>query len=247
MNTDKNIHSGHRQRVIENYLFNPSSFADHQVLELLLFFVLPRVDTNPLAHKLINTFGSLSGVFNASAEQLLAVKGVGEKVASFLVAMGNTFSRIKDENEEVPTLSSPSTIKEYLGKFLSDKKQECFVFLSLDKRFKLISKHFFKSDSNAHVRTDVPEILTAISVHKPSFVVIAHNHPSGNALPSQEDIYSTKKLCLLCDINDVVLIDHVIFAGEQSFSFKSEGLLEKLSKNLSLEKLFDAVKDDTII
>lgn len=242
MNVDKNIHLGHRQRVIENYLRRPDSFADHQVLELLLFFVLPRVDTNPLAHKLINTFGSLGGVFNATVEQLLSVRGVGKKVASYIVSIGDVFSRIKNEQKETPILSSPRAIKDYLGTFFKGAKDEQFVFLSLDKRFRLISKQVFKNDSAHQVRTDIPEIVTAISIHKPSFAVLAHNHPSGNPLPSQEDIFSTKKLCLLCDINDVALIDHVIFAGEQSFSFKSEGLLNNLSQNLSLEKLFETIK-----
>ena len=107
MSKEKNLHAGHRARAVELLLNNADALTDHQILEVLLFYVIPRQDTNPLAHKLIKIFGDLEGVFNASLTQLSAVEGVGEKVSAFILAMGEVLKRSAKKQERKIYLIGP--------------------------------------------------------------------------------------------------------------------------------------------
>ena len=100
------IHAGHRDRMYDKLLNSPDSLSEHEYLEVLLFSFIPRKNTNPIAHKLLRTFGSLSGVFNASAKELMTVDGIGKSVATKIVAVGKIFQRVKDKKEKTFTWSS---------------------------------------------------------------------------------------------------------------------------------------------
>lgn len=238
MKEDKNLHAGHRERTIKNFLVNSDAFSDHQVLEIMLYFVVPRIDTNPLAHRLFNMFGDLDTIFNSSIEQLMSVEGVGKKVATFILATGNMLKRIENKKQKEIYFSSSSITKDFCIKLFDGSRSERFVMLLLDKKFKLISKVEFSDESKSMVRADLPELTKAISVFKPVYIIVAHNHTSGKANPSKEDNYATKKLNLLCELNDVNLIDHVIVADKNVFSYKDENLMEKIKQENSLSNLF---------
>ena len=111
MSKEKNVHAGHRARAVDLLLNNADALSDHQILEVLLFYVIPRQDTNPLAHKLIKIFGDLEGVFNASLSQLSAVEGVGEKVSAFILAMGEVLKRSAKKQERKIDFSQKNTKK----------------------------------------------------------------------------------------------------------------------------------------
>lgn len=242
MSEQKNLHAGHRARAVQLLLNNAGALADHQILEVLLFYIVPRVDTNPLAHKLIKLFGDLNGVFNASAEQLSAVDGVGEKVSGFIVAMGEVLKRSNEKSDKKIDFSTPQKTKEYLINLLGQEKCEKFIMLLLDKKYSLIAKVEFTDNEKHKVSAEIPELASALTVYKPHYAILTHNHTSSDCSPTEEDDLSTKKLNVLCALHGVSLIDHVIVSGTKTFSYKGENLIDEIKRKSTLEKLFNEIK-----
>ena len=238
----ENLHSGHRERTIKKFLLSPSTFAEHEVLEALLFYAIPRVDTNPLAHKLIKMFGSLDGVFNATHEQLVSVEGVGDKVASYLMLVGQVVKRTSNNSKMNIKLKNTFEVKEWLIDFFNGKSLESFVMIMLDDNYNLVAHCEFSDKSISEVKADVPEVVTAFNIHKPKFAIFSHNHPSSDVSPSQMDDLATKKLNLLCEINDVNVLDHIIVAGSDTFSYRQSGKLDHIKQTASLNRLFKEIK-----
>lgn len=241
MGKDKNLHAGHRARAVELLLNNASALTDHQILEVLLFYVVPRIDTNPLAHRLIKIFGDLNGVFGATKEQLASVEGVGEKVSAFIIAMGEVLKRADQKSERQIDFSTPQKTKEYLINLLGEEKCEKFVALLLDKRFSLVARVEFTDNEKHKVSAEIPELVSVLNVYKPHYIILAHNHTSKNCSPTVEDDVATKKINLICELNGVNLIDHVIVAGERTFSYKAEGIIEQIKKQTNIEKIFNDI------
>ncbi len=242
MSVDNNVHKGHRERTIKKFLESADSFSEHEVLEVLLFFAMPRVDTNPLAHRLIQMFGSLDGVFNATAEQLTSVNGVGEKIATQILLISQIVKRIsKGKGKQDVYLFNFAKTKEYLVEIFKGLRHEKFVVLLLNKKFKLIANVEFSNDTVHSVKAEVPDFVKAINIHKPAFAIIAHNHPSGNVLPSEQDDFTTKKLNVIFELHDVNLFDHVIVCGEMAYSYNQERRIDQIKK-ATLNKLFDEIQ-----
>ena len=242
MSKEKNLHAGHRSRAVELLLNNADALTDHQILEVLLFYVIPRQDTNPLAHKLIKIFGDLDGVFSASLTQLSAVEGVGERVSAFLLAMGEVLKRGRKKQVMKLDFSTPQRTKEYLVNLLGEEKNEKFIMLLLDKKYSLIAKVEFTDNERHKVSAEIPELVSALNVYKPYYAILTHNHTSGDCSPTKEDDLSTKKINLLCELNGVNLVDHVIVSGNKTFSYKGENLIDQIKKQANLEKIFSEIK-----
>ncbi len=243
MSLTGDIHAGHRERAIEGFLKNTDGLNDHQVLEILLFFAIPRKDTNPLAHKLIKFFGDLNGVFSATQTQLMSVDGVGKKVAAFIVAISEIFKRMENKKEKQISFSNPQQTKEYLFGIFEGLSHEKFMMLFLDARFKLLAKVEFTDNQRDKVSAEIPEVVSAINIYKPTYAIMAHNHTSGSALPSNEDHFATKKLNLICELHDVNLIDHIIISFNNSFSYKGENLIDNIKRQCNLENIFNGIKE----
>ena len=239
MDKGENLHAGHRARLVEKFLKNPELFSDHEILEILLFYALPRKDTNALAHKFLKTFGDLNGVLNASTEQLKSVDGSGDRVATFLMLFKKTLERVNNlKKKEVYMQNYQQTI-DVVVPFFDNMRTETFVMFLLDKNFKLLAKASFCDNKEASVGADLPELISAFNIHKPTYAIMAHNHPSNNPLPSKEDFLTTKKIFVLCELNGVALIDHVIVSGKKTYSFRFEGHIEKFEKTVKLNNIFD--------
>ncbi len=243
MSLMENVHAGHRERMVEGFLKNTDGFNDHQVLEMLLFFAIPRKDTNPLAHKLIKFFGDLKGVFSASVEQLMSVDGVGKKIASFIVSIAEVFRRIEGKKEKDISFSNPMQTKEYLLSVFEGLSSEKFIMLFLDNKFKLLAKVEFTDNQRDKVSAEIPEVVSAINIYKPTYAIMAHNHTSGSALPSNEDHFATKKMNLICELHDVNLIDHIIISFDNSFSYKGENLIDNIKRQCNLKNIFNGIKE----
>ena len=242
MNTASNIHAGHRERAIEVFIKNTDGLADHQVLEILLFFAIPRKDTNPLAHKLLKIFGDLKGVFSANLEQLMAVEGVGKRIASFILAIAEVFKRIESKKQKEILFSNPHKTKEYLYQLFDGLNHEKFMMIFLDSKFKQQAKVEFTDNEKDKVSAEIPEVVSAINVYKPTYAIMAHNHTSGSVFPSDEDHFATKKINIICELHDVNLIDHIIICGKNAFSYKGENLIDNIKKQSSLENIFNGIK-----
>ena len=236
------IHAGHRERAIESFLKNADALNDHQVLEILLFFAIPRKDTNPLAHKLIRIFGDLQGVFSATHTQLLAVEGIGKKTASYIIATKEVLKRIQDKKQKEISFSNPHQTKEFLLSIFEGLSHEKFMMIYLDARFKLLAKVEFTDKQKDKVSAEIPEVVSTINVYKPTYAIMAHNHTSGSTKPSKEDLFATKKINIICELHGVNLIDHIIVSENDAFSFKGENLIEDIKKQCNLQSIFNEIR-----
>lgn len=241
----ENLHAGHRKRKIENFLKNPDGLSEHELLEVLLFSVVPRKDTNELAHILIRAFGGLKGVFSASPSELTAVDGVGEKIASHIAVFGKIMNCVyanADEKKEKIKFSSFASVKTGIKEYFQGLTIEKFMLVFLDKAYKEIFSLSYDGDSDEYVSANVQEISMAIVINKPTFIVLAHNHPSGEILPSDADDYATRKMNVICEMNGVQLIDHIIYSENEVFSYYKNGRLDRIKSTANLAEVFESFK-----
>lgn len=230
MFSETEIHKGHRERMQEKLFSESFALSDHELLEILLYGCIPRQDTNPLAHELLQMFGSLQGVFKASETELLQINGVGKKVADHIRLMGKLSEVLGERiiyDKRPPYGNSGQTVSQ-LREYFTDAPCEKFVVVFLDKERKQIFRLDFKSGAFDRVFTDNSEIAHAMALRKPAYIVLAHNHPSGNPDPSDSDDVSTMKLLALCDLHGAELSDHVIFTENGYYSYFESGKIDEM-------------------
>ena len=220
------IHTGHRQRLKERFLKEGlDHFVEHQVLELLLFYCIPRIDTNPLAHNLLERFGSLAQVLEAPVEELEKVPGIGTNAATFL-SLTTAVGRYYLVNRSMQTVILPTIEKcgRYLQPFFYGRRNETVYMLCLDAKCKVLCCKEVGEGSVNSAGISVRRIVeTALGANATS-VVLAHNHPSGLAIPSNEDIYTTKRVAMALQAVEIQLVDHIIVADEEFVSLAQSGL-----------------------
>lgn len=218
-------HSGHRSRLKARFREQGlDGFTDIQVLELLLFYCIPQKDTNPLAHDLLRRFGSLHQVLDASVEELMKVPGIGEHTALFL-HMITEISRFYQvdratKTEVLPTLE---LCAQYMLPFFFGRRFETVFLLCLDAKCKVLCCRELGEGSVNAAGISVRKVVeTALSAGASS-VVLAHNHPSGVAIPSEEDIQTTQRITSALRAVDITLADHLIVADEDYVSMALSG------------------------
>lgn len=222
------IHDGHRERMRGRFLKNGlSGFADHEALELLLYYAIPRGDVNPVAHALMDRFGSLSGVFSAPAELLTQVEGVGERTATLLRLIPQIAqkARLSDLEREL-ALNTRERVGAYLLELFSRERNEAVYEICLDGKGKLLACRRLGEGSASAVTLDVRAVVQNALLCSASSVILAHNHPSGVALPSQEDRTATLRVQDALATVDVRLEDHIVVADHDFISFSESGLLD---------------------
>ncbi len=212
---EKNIHSGHRKRVKANVIKNGfSQLEEHKLLELMLFYSIPREDTNELAHKLINEFGSFEDVFKANIEQLKRVEGVGENTAVMIAAMGEAFYRISKANPSKKRIyKNTEDLKEYAVSLLQGENIEKVVLMCFDETKKLKRCSLISEGDKVSSEIDMKKIIKIIVDSDSSIAVLAHNHPTGTAEPSAYDIDATRTVCVTLRKIGYALADHIIVGG----------------------------------
>ena len=216
------IHGGHRQRLKNRFLEEGlDHFDDHQVLELLLFYCIPRQDTNPIAHALLEHFGSLSQVMEASPSELKKVSGMGEASATFLSLLNafNRYYQVKRASSAV-ILNTLAQCGQYLIPFFYGRKNETVYLLCLDAKCKVLCcKEVGEGSVNSAAVPIRRVVEMALSANATS-VVLAHNHPSGLAIPSDEDQLTTRQLDIALASVDITLVDHIIIADDDFVSLR---------------------------
>lgn len=220
------LHEGHRQRLKNRFRKEGlDGFTDVQVLELLLFFCIPRRDTNPIAHELLARFGSLHQVLEAPLHELEKIDGIGEQ-ASTLISLTRQLARsygVSQVSVE-KILNTTARCGEYLKPFFLGKRDETVYLLSLDAKCKVLSCMEVGKGSVNSAGLSVRKIVeTALSVNATS-VVLAHNHPSGLALPSNEDVVTTRRIAMALNAVGIFLADHIIVADDDFVSLAQSGL-----------------------
>ena len=221
------IHDGHREKMRQRFLKSGlESFADHEALELLLYYAIPRRDTNPIAHALMERYGSLSAVLSAPPEDLKNVEGIGDSGAVLLrlVAQLCQKARLADAERET-VLSSVDRVGAYLLDRLSGERNEVIYQLCLDRKGRLLACKRLGEGGVASADLDIRRLMENALITNASTVVLAHNHPSGIALPSQEDYASTERARRALETIGVQLTDHIIVADGDFVSMADSGYL----------------------
>ena len=224
---EKSIHSGHRLRAKEEFLARGlEGLPDHKVLELILFYSIPQGDVNPLAHELVNHFGSLSAVFQAPYEELIKIKGVGKNTATLIQlipAVGGRYlaDRVSLSGQMVTTRE----FYEVLSPFFFGARVELCYLLCMDGKQKVITCRKLGEGIVDEVPVISRKVVETALACNASRVVLAHNHVSGVARPSAADIQVTQRLRkLLAEVN-VHLVDHLVFVDGDMVSFAESGYM----------------------
>lgn len=203
------------------------SFADHEALELLLYYAIPRRDTNPVAHALMERYGSLSAVLAAPVEDLKQVAGIGESAAILLKLPLQICGKAKMADvEQEAVLSSVERVGAYLLDRFAGESNEVIYQLCLDRKGKLLACKRIGEGGVSDAEMNLRRMVENAVLTKASGVILAHNHPSGIALPSAEDIAATQKAKAAMDVIGVVLADHIIVADGDFVSLAQSGYLE---------------------
>lgn len=217
----KNIHKDHRQRVRDSYLKTGiDAMADHNILELLLFYCIPLKDTNPIAHELIEKYHDLNGVLDAPIKELEKINGIGENAAVMIKLIRDICSKYHDNaiNNKVNLASSERLYDFIRMKYLGETREIVYM-LSLDAHGRL--KHCIKvADGTPSTAVSDNRSLVELALRfDVTNAIIAHNHPNGFATPSQADIAATEAIAKLFSTVSISLVDHVIIAEDEIFSF----------------------------
>ncbi len=241
----ENVHEGHRKRMTEKVVKTPTSLDDHELLEYLLFSVVPRKNTNPLAHRLINVFGSIEEVFARSKEELLSVEGVGESVAAQIIAFGEVVNRIKARVKAEESLISWVSISQQRKRILSffkGAREEKLVIVLLNKDRNEVKTLMFSNHDKNKVNVGAEEIREEICRLNAKYVIIMHNHPEGAAYPSEADDYAVMKFNVFCSANELTLLDSLIVGDEEIYSYRSEDRLEIIKSIVDIDALYEKFK-----
>lgn len=219
------VHDGHRKRMRQRFMEEGlDQFTDVQVLEILLFYCIARQDTNPIAHALLDHFGSLSQVLEAPVEELCKVDGIGENTAVFLrliTQVGRCYLTDRVSKTKVfPTLESCA---QYLQSFFFGRNVETVYLLCLDAKCKMLCcKKISEGDVNSASLSVRKVVETALNSNAIS-VVLAHNHPGGLAIPSNEDIQTTRRIATALQAVDVKFVDHILVTDDDYVSLSQSG------------------------
>ena len=220
------LHDGHRQRKKQRFLQHGlDSFADHEVLELLLFYAIPRRDTNETAHRLLEHFGTLKGVLTASVEELQKVEGVGESAAILLHLLQAVGYRALRTAGDDTILNSVDSAGAYFQKLLHGERREVLYQVCLDAKGKVLSHKRLSSGTVSMAPVNVREVVENALYTDASGVLLAHNHPSGIALPSEDDRQITMQIRQALGTMGIELVDHIIVADNDFVSMAASGML----------------------
>ena len=219
------IHEGHRQRLMERFRAEGlDHFSERHVLELLLFFGVPRQDTAPTAQRLLDHFGSLSQVLEAKPEDLEKVKGIGYNAAT-LLTMIPQLSRYYLVNRTLncEILRTTTECGYYLMQRLHGRRNETVFLLCLDAKCKVLCCREVGEGSVNSANIPIRRIVEMALEANATAVVLAHNHPSGVATPSDEDKLTTRRIAMALDTVDIQLADHIVVADDDFTSMVQSG------------------------
>lgn len=247
------MHEGHRARIRAR--LDSDTLADHELLEILLFSAMPRRNTNELAHRLLEKYGSLYNVFQASYESLCAVDGVGKSIASFIRTLGEVYQRFAEKDKY---------LKKYVGKYEADAflryaqeryqgvRYEVAEVYLFDKKKEVMKSRFFTTQDFYEVRFENTELFRFLCAPGVKGAVLVHNHPLGQPRRSDADDKMTAKMHLLCNMQNFMLYDHVICAPCGAYSYYLSGELRRMSYKYAPSVMFpgegeERLKDDFFV
>lgn len=221
------MHEGHRERVRERFLAaGLSSFEEHQALELLLFYAVPRTDTNPTAHELIDAFGSLRGVLDAGYADLIRIKGVGPNAAMLITLVRELHRKYNLQKSGASgRLKNARDAAMFASALLQGEKLESMYVICLDKQLGVRHSGLL-SKGTVDELTVYPRRVAELAMRYSSlYVILAHNHPGGDPRPSSADITTTVSIKAALEALDITLLDHIIVCNDSATSMARDGLI----------------------
>lgn len=221
---DESIHSGHRERMRERFRqsFDLNGFSDHEVLEMLLYNIIPRADTAAAAHALLDTFGNLRTVLSADIDSLTAVKGIGLRCAEQLLFLGQVFLRAEKESFVSVHADDFDSLSRYLLNFFKGDTTERLCAFSINKAGRLTASAVLSAGITDRIAFDVDELKNFLAINSTDILILAHNHPGNSAIPSDEDVIFTRKLRNLLD-DQVCFLDHLVVTNNEVTSMRALG------------------------
>ena len=228
---DKNTHQGHRERLRQKVKkYGIDSLAEHEVLELILFYAIPRKNTNDIAHRLIKRFGSLSFVLEATEDQLMTVEGVSHSTAFLLKSIPEicSFYLGNKKKNGMKKFCSCSQAYAYLAPKFIGKTKESFLILFLTSANKVLGYEFVSEGLVSSTNVEIRKVYELCIKYNASRVLLAHNHPSGDPFPSSNDFIATKKFVQCLKNIQVDVVDHMVFGDGDYYSMKGNVQYEYL-------------------
>lgn len=222
------MHDGHRERLKRRYVeHGPEAMEDHELLELLLCYAIPRRDVNPLAHRLINVFGSLESVMQADLAALMDVEGVGESTAVLIHLVGAVYKRAAQRGFiRRKRLTTREDAGAYVQTLLAGRNTEAFYALFLDNQHRLIRPELVVEGDHGEVRVNARELVQKALNCGAAHVILAHNHPGGSCEPSAADVQLTEKLRDMLGALDIGCPEHFIVADGSVYAMGMRGRVD---------------------
>ena len=236
-------HEGHRKRIIQK--LETGALLDHELLEIMLFSMLPRRNTNDIAHRLLQKFGSIEEVFSATIEELVTVKGIGESAAANIRCIGIVYRKhFLSKRKGYEGRYEPHNFLAYVNEQYPFVDCEVFDVYLLGKGSEIVKRKRFTDDDGMEVKISAADLSKLLTEEKPSGIVLVHNHPKGDGASSKIDDETTKRCQLVCSMHGVILCDHCIYSPYGVFSYYLSGELQKIGNNFSIDKLTSEEEKD---
>lgn len=210
-----NPHSGHRERLRQQFLAHGlECMPQHQILEMLLFYALPRVDTNEVAHRLISRFGSIKGVLDADINELISVQGMGKNAAILLKMLPQVFEVYLSSMYDGVRLADMAAISSFVANLYNKVDVEILRLICLDDSYRVRDNVVISRGDHERVTINQRIIMQKVLNSGCSYCILTHNHPNGSSKPSRDDIISTKALANFLESVGITLMDHIIIGDD---------------------------------
>jgi DNA repair protein RadC len=240
--TKKHNHFGHRQRIYQKFQKGDKLY-DHELLEMLLFNAIPQRNTNDLAHRLISSFGSIRGVFNASMEELQKVDGVGQSVAAYLKCIGLFYDKYYQlQNSKTVQIFDVKSFVEFVKVEYAKEKSEVLDFFLLDNKRRVIFRRRFSHESFFKVEIKPQDFSKMLTDHSPAGIVVVHNHPFSSCRPSDADNNATAQFQIIASFHNIIFCDHLIYGNDGVYSYFQDGKMQEYAEKFSIGRVTSVEK-----
>ena len=232
---EKHMHDGHRARVLKTVnAIGLDHLSDIQVVEYILFFIFPRGDVNPLAHRLLQRFGNIHSILDASIEDLTKVKGMGDSSAKKLSSLIRIFEVYTlDKLNNSLSIVNTGTYYDYAETLLRFEDEEiCYIF-GVSPDGTICHSRVFNRGSIEQVSIDVRDINTYINTFKVKGLIFAHNHPKGDCSPSRQDRETFKKLNTYLGYSGVMLYDSIVVGKNGIYSCRQDCKIREFNQSIT--------------
>jgi len=226
---DSKLHAGHRQRMRAKIKeFGLNSLNDHEALEAFLYNAVPFKDTNELAHKLLETYGSFYNVCNSCPSDLLKFNGLGESAVDYITIFPQFVSFYLKSASQKPSIQTPKQAVDYFRQNFKIGKFERSYMCALDRENYLISFSQLSEGDGLKTKLNPIDVLNRLGIDKPKRIMFLHTHPFGDVKPSFEDIDATNQIIKICNTLKIDFVDHIIINETEWFSFRNERIIDDL-------------------